>query len=216
MSKIQQWLLDLLYPRKCVLCTGLLEKDRVYLCDKCRKDTEKVKGKIHRGSFFTHCISVYYYEKDVSSAVKRLKFGGKAHYALCFGALIAERLAEEGTTCEAVTWVPVSAARKRARGYDQAYLIAKAVAECMGLPLLKSLKKIRHNPPQAREKDSASRRANVLNAYASVNPDAIRGKKLLLVDDVITSGATLSECCRILKMAGAESLYCATFAAARE
>ncbi len=213
MRKLIAWLLDLLYPPKCVLCTRLLTKEETELCAQCRRTLRPVKGLIRRGNFFEHCCSVYYYEDPVASAVKRLKFGGREHYARTFGKLLAQRLLLDKQHFDAVTWVPVSPARRRKRGYDQAQLIALSLGRELDVPVYSTLKKIRHNPPQAQERDVAARKANVLNAYVATAPELIRGRRLLVVDDVITSGATLSECCRILKMAGAESLICGTFAA---
>ena len=213
MRKLLTWLLDLFYPPKCVLCTKLLPKEEQELCNNCRTQVRTVKGLIRRGNFFEHCCSVYYYEDPVASSVKRLKFGGREHYARTFGKLLAQRLLTEEQHFDAITWVPVSAPRKRKRGYDQAQLIALSVGRELNIPVYATLKKVRHNPPQAQERDAAARKANVLNAYMPVSPEQICGKRLLVVDDVITSGATLSECCRILKMTGAESLICGTFAA---
>ncbi|MBR4309163.1 MAG: ComF family protein [Oscillospiraceae bacterium] len=178
-------------------------------------ETFPVTGLLHRGKHFEHCCSVYYYEKHVASAVKRLKFGGMDFYARSFGRILAQRLKEENQQFDLITWVPVSPQRKYNRGYDQAQLIACAVGEALGIPVISALKKIRHTPPQAGGLDASQRRANVLNAYVAVNPSQITGKRILVVDDVITSGATLSECCRILKMAGAKSLLCGTFAAGK-
>ena len=215
MKKLFSQILDLLYPPKCVLCTSLLRKGEEELCETCAK-IKPVSGLLHRGSFFDHCCSVYYYKDPVSSAVKRLKFGGREHYASCFGKLLARKLVQEEQSFDAITWVPVSPKRKRKRGYDQAQLIALAVGKELDIAVLPTLKKIRHNAPQAMEANAAARRANVLDAYAAIDPSQIVGKRFLVVDDVITSGATLSECCRTLKMAGAKSLVCGTFAAAGE
>ena len=104
--------------------------------------------------------------------------------------------------------------RRLSRGYDQVELLADAVAEEMGTVSIRTLRKIRNTPPQSRLKDAARRRANVLGAYISVNPEAIRGKRILLLDDIITSGATASECARVLLTAGAKEVYCAALAAA--
>ena len=215
MKKLLSRILDLLYPPKCVLCTALLKEGEIELCESCSK-IKPIHGLIHRGSFFDHCCSVYPYKDPVSSAVKRLKFGGREHYASCFGKLLARKLVQEEQSFDAITWVPVSPKRKRKRGYDQAQLIALAVGKELDVPVLPTLKKIRHNAPQAMEASAAARRANVLDAYVSLYPSQIAGKRFLVVDDVITSAATLSECCRILKMAGAKSLICGTFAAAGE
>ena len=79
-----------------------------------------------------------------------------------------------------------------------------------------TLRKITDNPPQSGLDDSAARRANVLNVYEAVEPAAIRGKRFLLIDDILTTGATLSECVRILREAGAADVVCLTLAMVRD
>ena len=93
-------------------------------------------------------------------------------------------------------------------------LIAKLLSKELGIPALPALKKIRHTPSQSSLKSAAERRANVLGAYRVVSPGAVAGKRLLLLDDVITTGATASECARVLTMAGAEAIDFAAVAAA--
>ena len=79
-----------------------------------------------------------------------------------------------------------------------------------------TLRKVRDNPPQSGIDDPAERRANVLDAYEAVSPEQFAGKRLLLVDDICTTGATLGECARVLKAAGAADVMCLTLAMVRE
>ena len=79
---------------------------------------------------------------------------------------------------------------------------------------MKTLKKVRHNRPQSSIAGQAERRANVLGAYEALSPQQIAGKRILLLDDVITTGATVSECARVLLTAGAKHVYCAAIAGA--
>ena len=99
---------------------------------------------------------------------------------------------------DAVTWTPLSRQRRRERGYDQAQLLAKWVARELELPVLGMLDKVRDIPPQSGIQDDARRRANVLGAYRLRKDARPEGMNLLLVDDVVTSGSTLSECARLL------------------
>lgn len=206
--------LDLLYPRKCVLCTKLLSRNEVDLCRDCRMDTERVLFPIVKGKTFECCHSVYYYKKNVASAVKRLKFSGKQHYGQAFGRLLAMKLLEGSVAADVITWVPISNKRRRQRGYDQGEEIAKAVGKELGIPVMNLLQKIRHTSAQALISDHSVRKANVANAYAVIDPQLVAGRRILLIDDVITSGATLTECSKILRASGAESVVCGTFAAA--
>lgn len=209
------WLLDLIYPPKCVFCGRLLKKNETDVCAKCRVALPEVVGSIERGEFFRCCWSVYYYEGFVAQSILRYKFGGMQQYADAYGRETAMLLLRSHVEFDVLTWVPVSDRRRRARGYDQSGLLAQAVASELGVPCTRTLRKKRDNPPQSRLRDHERRRANVLNAYEAVQEENFCGKRVLLIDDVITSGATLSECSRVLRTAGAAEVVCATLAAAR-
>lgn len=113
---------------------------------------------------------------------------------------------------DTLTWVPVSRLRKFRRGYDQVELLVMAVARELGVTPVPCLQKIRNNKPQSGFRDASQRRANVVNAYRAVNADCIRDKRVLLLDDIITTGATLSECAKTLLLAGAKEVFCAAVA----
>jgi predicted amidophosphoribosyltransferase len=111
--------------------------------------------------------------------------------------------------------VPVSRLRRFRRGYDQVELLAKAVGKELGQKPVRLLKKIRNNPPQSGISGQAERRANVLGAYRIIDAAAVTGKRILLLDDVITTGATAGECARVLLTAGASQVHLGAVAAAR-
>ena len=111
-----------------------------------------------------------------------------------------------------MTWAPVSALRRFTRGYDQSALLADALGRELDMPVVRTLRKIRHTPPQSSIRDAAKRRINVLGAY-KVADNCITGKRIILVDDVITTGATASECARVLLSAGAKEVFFAAVAA---
>lgn len=113
-----------------------------------------------------------------------------------------------------LSWVPVSRLRKLKRGYDQSELLARAIAKELDCDIIPVLKKIRHTPPQSGIRDAAHRRANVRGSYRAKTPSILAGKRILLIDDVVTTGATGSECARVLLTAGAEEVYLAAVAAA--
>ena len=147
----------------------------------------------------------------------RFKFGKKRNYALSYGRALAMHLQQKGFDgYEALSYIPVAPLRKYFRSYDQVELIAESVAKELGVPLVPTLRKIRNTPPQSGFKDVSQRRANVLGAYTVKDADLVRGKRILLLDDVITTGATASECARVLLTAGAKEIYCAAMAAARQ
>ena len=121
-----------------------------------------------------------------------------------------------GGEFDVVTWVPVSKKRLKERGYDQSELLARSACRRWGIRPVKMLRKIVDTPPQSTIEDAAARRANVLGAYEAVNVEEIRNSRILLVDDIFTTGATMGECVRVLKEAGAASVVCVAAARTRE
>ena len=111
-----------------------------------------------------------------------------------------------------MTWVPVSKKRLRQRGFDQARLIAEEVCRFWDTRPEQLLVKPVDNPRQSGITGEAARRANVLGVYEIKEGSDIAGKRILLIDDICTSGATLKECVRVLTDAGAKSVVCAAIA----
>lgn len=208
-------LLTLLFPPKCILCRTFLKKGELDLCPSCRINAPIFgKSKI-KLSFLAGWTALWYYKDTVRSSILRYKFYGRRSYATAYGRRLALKLQAEGLDdFDILTYVPIAPLRRLSRGYDQVELLARAVGEELGITPCKSLRKIRNTPPQSRLGDAARRRANVLGAYVPVDPQNIRGKRVLLLDDIITTGATVSECARVLLTAGAKEVYCAAVAVA--
>ena len=213
MAALLDRVLDLLYPRRCMFCRRIMDREPGILCQACRNSLPPpVKGK-KRGEFYKRCVSVCSYEDQVRSSIIRYKFSGCSFYAGVYGALLAEEIRRElAGEFDCITYVPISRKRLRRRGYDQARLLAEAVGRELDMPVLCTTKKIKNTRPQSRISGAAARRANIQNAYRAVDPAAFAGLRLLLIDDVLTTGATLSEVSRVLLSHGAESVCCGTFA----
>ena len=215
MSRIADYLNRLLFPPKCALCGHVLEKEETDFCRKCRATApEHPQGKLNL-QFIDSAAAVWYYKDDVRLSLHRFKFRRARHLAEPFGKMMAMKVLSSGMEgLETVTWVPISPIRRLFRGYDQDQLLAEVVARELGLPCEPMLKKIRHNRPQSGIVGYARRRANVLGAYRPVNGNRIPGRTILLVDDILTTGATLGECARELLTAGAKEIHCAVVASA--
>lgn len=210
--------LDLFYPPKCPFCARLLEDARALVCPDCQEKLPWLTGEAgeRRVDFAEHCFSPLAYRDGVPEGVRRLKFGKVKACAGPFGRLAAQCLQDHlSGPVDAVTWVPLSRARLRERGFDQAEQIACAAAEALSLPCAATLDKIRDAPPQSGLEDESARRANVLGAYALRPGAAVEGKRWVLVDDVVTTGSTLGECARVLRQGGAAWVSCLTLAQAR-
>lgn len=207
---------QLLFPPKCVLCGRLLQQDETDLCHSCRVDSPECPVSRRRLPFIDSWLSVWYYEDLVRRSLLRYKFYGCRGYADCYGRLLAMKLSREhpeGFDC--LTWVPISALRKFRRGYDQVELLAWVIGRELGMKPIRLLTKIRHNRPQSGIVGEARRRANVLGAYRAENTEVFRGKRVLLLDDIITTGATAGECARVLLTAGAKEVHCGAVAIVR-
>lgn len=209
-----QRLLEWLFPRKCVLCRSFLGKEETDLCRTCRVDQPEYRYGTKKVPHIADLTAVWRYDGQVRKSLHRYKFGNARHYAGPYGRLLAMRISRDLPRADVVTWVPVSRKRLRQRGYDQVELLAKASAPELGLPAEQLLEKFRDNRANSGLKDPAERRANVLGVYRAVEPGSIRGKRVLLLDDIVTTGATASECARVLLTAGAEEVYFAAVAAA--
>ena len=208
-------LADLLFPPKCILCRRVLDSGEVDLCPDCRTDSEeRPNGKL-KLSFIDSWSTLWYYEDNVRSSLHRYKFRNARSYASVYGRLLAMKLQKEfAGAFDILTWVPVSPKRRWERGYDQVELLAMAVGCELGITPVCTLQKIRDNPPQSGITGYAQRKANVLGVYKAVEPAALHGKRVLLLDDIITTGATSGECARVLLTAGAKEVICAAIAAA--
>ena len=205
----------LIFPPKCLLCRTLLTKEETDLCHQCREKAEVFTRAKRKIPFVAHWTALWYYKDNVRKSIHRFKFYGFQHYAAVYGRLLSMKLVSESMTdVDIISWVPISTLRKLQRGYDQSRLLARAVGKELGVTPLPVLRKIRHTKPQSSLAGESFRRANISGAYKVVDMERIAGKRILLLDDVVTTGATASECARMLMTYGAKEVYVAAIAAA--
>ena len=208
---------NLLFPPKCVLCGKILGDGEQDLCRECRVEAPLYPNRKRKLQFLDSFAAVWYYEKNIRRSLLRFKFYGRRSFARSYGRLLAmELLNEHPDGFDILTWIPVSRLRKLRRGYDQVELIAKAVGKELGITPVPVLRKIRGNPPQARITGEAKRRANVLGVYAVLPGADVAGKKIVLLDDILTTGATMGEAARVLLTAGAREVHGAAVAAVKK
>ena len=187
----------LLVPR----CAGC-EEPGSWFCVSCRDGCEPVA---HDGRLGIRAAGAH--AGPLRAAIHRLKYGGEAGLAAELGALVALELVRDlasGVALDAIVPVPLHPSRAAARGYDQAALLARAVAERAGLPLRPALHRIRGSRPQV-ELDRAARAANIRGAFVA-EARSLRGLRVALVDDVATTGATLSDAAAAARSAGARAV----------
>lgn len=215
---------ELMFPRRCMLCRTFLGKEETDLCRNCFTQAPFYpfgagnlegtrKNNLHFLDSFT---AVWYYDGDVRRSILRYKFYKGTYLAPKFGRMLAMAISQRGPEkFDILTWVPVSRLRRLRRGYDQCALLSKYVGRELGVAARPMLRKKRHTPPQTAQPSAEMRRANILGAYEMLRRTDVRGKSVLLLDDVFTTGATMNECARILLMAGAKEVHGAAIAASR-
>jgi ComF family protein len=213
--------LDVLFPRSCVGCRG-----RPWpFCRRCGEHVACLAppGCRRCGRPFDWWVgtcsdcpppvlgwsrSAFLYDGPVRAALMRLKFSGLSHTAHAFAPAMVEALARAPPVAAAIrkgdpfvlTWVPLGPRRRRERGYDQAEVLTRAVGRLAGWPVAPLLRRAVDTDPQARRPGTERRRA-LRGAFASVGP--VSSDLVVLVDDVLTSGATAAECAAVLRTAGA-------------
>lgn len=212
--KILERILDLIYPPKCIFCEKVLKSGQI--CFDCKRDLPYTVGEGIRQkfAFVDACYSPFYYEGNVRESVLRYKFLGHRAYCTEYGRILSEFI-DKNLDCgsiDVISWVPLGKKRMRDRGYNQSELIAREISERLGLESFAVLKKIRDNMAQSKTATAAERAKNVSGAYMLTDTEHVRDKCILLIDDVVTTGSTLSECARVIKKAGAKRVFCATVA----
>jgi ComF family protein len=187
----------LLVPR----CAGCGEPGS-WFCVSCRDACEPVA---HDGRLALRAAGAH--AGPLRAAVRALKYGGEPGLAQDLGGLVALELARDlarGVTVDAIVPVPLHRSRARARGYDQAALLAQAVAARTALPLRQALHRIRGGSPQV-EFDRAARAANIRGAFVA-EAASLQGLRVALIDDVATTGATLLDAAAAARAAGARTV----------
>lgn len=205
-------LLGLFFPNRCVFCRRIT--DEAGICGECRRSLPYLKGAVRSVEFVDLYAAPLRYEGVVRASVVRYKFNGRQNYAPVYAELMRDKIMREGMEFDVITWAPVSDKRERQRGYDQSRLLAEELGRLTGVGCVRLLNKTRDTPKQSLITDRSKRAANVSGAYMATDANQIRYKRILLVDDILTTGATASECARTLLMAGADSVSCVTVASA--
>ena len=204
--------LDFLFPPKCMFCRKVLPVGQRGCCSICKQKLI-VDLPPRRGVYFTACYAPMRYDGTVRDALIRFKFQDRPGYATELGKILADCIREKLTgQYDIITWVPVSEKRRKQRGYDQAMLLAMAAALSLDDVAVETLKKCKDTPAQSSLEGAEQRRTNVVDAYEIVDPELVAGQRVLLIDDIITTGATLEEASRTLKNAGAASVVAAAVA----
>ncbi len=200
--------LELVLPARCVGCG----KARTYLCDSCvdSMDVPRLRTIAADGYAFDGVTSAVVYDGVARDAVHQLKFRNVRAIATYMAVPMARGISAS-LALDAVVPVPLHRSRLRERGYNQAALLGRSIAEQIDVPFEPTwLTRTHQSGRQVEAKDVAARQANVRSAFLSST--AVAGLRVALVDDVMTTGATLDAAAVALKAAGALAVHCYTFA----
>ena len=219
MRRVLEALLELVYPRRavCMGCGSRAGFPRDWLCEDCRQLLAKRwagPGLQPTGGHFLGAAYAYYYGGPAGGLVRNLKYRGVTRLAPGMGRAMArafEGIQPTGADC--VVPVPMHKKRLRKRGFNHAALLAHEAGDRLGLPTIDALERVRNTRQQARLPD-AKRRVNMEGAIALAGD--VKGRRVILVDDVCTTGATANACAKALLGGGAEAVYLLCFAVARE
>ena len=209
--------LDLLFPKKCVFCARVLNSSNEGWCNKCKVSLPFAENYGRQsGEIFDFCIAPLYYTDVVRHSILRYKFRDSSYYAPVYAKLLAQCIKDcPDLNYDIISWVPLSKEREHKRGYDQALLLAEATASNLDNEVTATLIKSRDAGAQSELGDKEQRSKNISGAYTAADPNNIKNKHVLLIDDIITTGSTLDECAKVLLDAGAQSVVCAVLARGR-
>ena len=227
LTRVGRVVLDVLFPARCVGCGAYGS----FLCQSCQGELPRARpprcpicwqpqrqgvpcGRCREERpVFQGARSLYLYEGAAREAVHALKYNYVSALAQPMARLMAAYVEEEEVIeADLLAAVPLYVRRQRLRGYNQSLLLARELSRLCGLPLAeRGLARRRNTPPQARSADAEARKRNVADAFVA-DRRRVEGKRVLLIDDVMTTGATLDACAGALRQAGAASVWALTFA----
>ncbi|MEK9168324.1 MAG: ComF family protein [Patescibacteria group bacterium] len=232
--KIKEIIFDILFPPICVNCQKHLDDKNRLICEKClslikinntlfcsvcRARLAENKKICHRDAPYLLAAAGNYDDPVLQNLIHYFKYKKFENLAPILGELLIEYLKLLNfETFKLLNFIivpiPLHPSRERERGFNQAKLLAEITASHFNLLLVDELKRIKNNEPQAKMKNSEKRTKNIFGCFEIKNSNLVKGKNIILVDDVFTSGATMNEAVKILKKNGAGKIIALVLAKA--
>ena len=181
-----------------------IEESLHYLCGECRSSPP----------LFDRALSVCQYDETVRDIISAYKYHNKPYIGKDLVSIILKFLDEKiiELSPELIIHVPLHVKRLKERGYDQAYILSEGIGRHINIRVsYKNLIRTRYTTPQV-DLNGIERMKNVKGAFLITDPSELKDKSILLIDDVFTTGATIKECVKVIKRAGAGKVYVLTFA----
>lgn len=218
---------DFIFPRFCPACNNKLSINENVVCSNCILSIKRIQNdflqKEYQKKFANdnliadfQSLFIFEKEKELQKIIHGLKYENKVYIGKFLGLLLAQELLNELKKWNAdfIMPIPLHSLKKAQRGYNQSYYIAKGISSVLKIPVVTSTIKRNRFTESQTKKSAVERRINVEGAFSVRKATKVKNKKIILVDDVITTGATISECARILKNSGAKNIYAVSIAIA--
>ena len=222
--------LELLYPKRCVVCDKVLskiEKD-IGICKSCSKEIRLVgrdycmkcggplsskameycpncQGNSH---IFNQSKAVFRYVGEMKNSLYRFKYANKRCYGKVYARFAVKQYGNwiKSKKIDAIIPVPMYEQKKRKRGYNQAEVFARALSEITGIPTYNKIVRREKDTVAMKQLTKAKRKKNLLNAFI-LTENVVQFRKVLIVDDIYTTGTTIDEVAKVLKAGGVEEVY---------
>lgn len=205
---------EFIYPKTCVICN---EYSQDYICSKCERNVNLTRINLMvnvKDKYYQHVFFLFKYEGFIREKIIEYKFKDSSYLYKMFSKLIlnTKEINSFINEYDIIIPVPISKKRLKERGYNQSELIAKQISKANKIPLqLNVLYKIKNIKPQS-QMNKKQRLENIKNVYIVKNVEKIENKKILIIDDVYTTGSTVNECAKVLAEKGARIIGVLTIA----
>ncbi|MGN1481355.1 ComF family protein [Porcipelethomonas sp.] len=218
MNKIKSFILDLIFPNRCPICSEFISFDS-NICQKCKESLDKftadgicpVCGKLEcicsENIYYDRAAVCFFYENEVRTGILSLKDGHK-EFGNFLGNMLAQKISADiiMQNADFIIPVPMSKEGLRERGYNQAEVIAKEISDKTGIDIKNDI--LYKNSSEVQHSLNIEQRHKNVSAFC-INNVTLTGKRIILCDDVITTGSTVNKCAQLLKSRGADSVYAA-------
>lgn len=227
LQKIGRFCFDIVYPNRCPCCNEFLVWNE-YLCDKCRKKVLIDISELCRkcGKHKKECIcasllkydeaaAIAYYEEEARSGLLVMKDSRNKNFGIFAGERLGQYVKENSSwqSCDGIVPVPMDRRSRFLRGYNQAEVIASEMSFVTGIPVMNNCLIKIHGYRVQHTLNADDRKRNT-ESFQPMGRD-LEGMRIILCDDILTTGNTLSRCAEILKMCGAKTVYAAVAATVR-
>ena len=233
MNKVFENILDFIFPQNitCNICgDDIFDDDEHSICKNCTKKLPFITGKVckrcgipiysmadfcdrcqNKTQYYVKARAVFYYKNEVAGLIRRLKFKNGKFLAENLGTYLADLYKKENFDCDIITFVPMHENSLKKRGFNQAELLAKRLSQLIDVPCDELLIKYVDTKHQV-DLNFKQRQENLKDAFKIINKQKVKGKKVLVVDDVFTTGSTINNCSKVLLNYGAKQVFALTIA----